>query len=125
MGDRFSKARIMYVCDYLKGGLIILATVLMLLFSEPRAHLTVLFVLGIAGNAVSGIFTPAANSLFPHILKEEQLQQANSYFTIKSSLEERMGDPHQRRTGHRPGHPGADCQIRPHRAKRAPCLRKK
>ena len=87
LGDRFSKARIMYVCDYLKGGLIILATVLMLLFSEPRAHLTVLFVLGIAGNAVSGIFTPAANSLFPHILKEEQLQQANSYFTIKSSLE--------------------------------------
>ena len=34
LGDRFNKAKIMYVCDYLKGGIIILATVLMLLFRE-------------------------------------------------------------------------------------------
>ena len=91
LGDRFSKAKIMYVCDYLKGGLIILATALMLIFRAPEAHMAILFVLGMAGNAVSGIFTPAANSLFPHILKEDQLQQANSYFTMKSSLESILG----------------------------------
>ncbi len=90
-GDRFHKAKIMYVCDYLKGGIIILSTALMLVFREADAHIAILFVLGIVGNAVSGIFTPASNSLFPHIVKEEQLQQANSYFAMKSSLEGILG----------------------------------
>ena len=56
MGDRFNKARIMYVCDYLKGGMIILATVLMLLFREPDAHIVILFVLGIIGLYVGKTF---------------------------------------------------------------------
>lgn len=91
MGDRFNKARIMYVCDYLKGSMIILATVLMILFREPDAHIAILFVLGIIGNAVSGVFNPAAGALLPRIVEENRLQQANSYFTIKSSLESILG----------------------------------
>ena len=39
MGDRISKAKIMYVCDYLTGGMILLATVLMLLFQGAQAQL--------------------------------------------------------------------------------------
>ena len=91
LGDRKSKAKIMYVCDFMKGGVIILATVLMLVFSEPNAHIVILFVLGIFGNAVSGIFNPAAGALFPSIVEESQLQQANSYFTMKSSMESILG----------------------------------
>ena len=91
MGDRFNKAKIMYVCDYLKGGMIILATVLMLLFREPDAHIVILFVLGIIGNAVSGVFNPTSGALIPRIVEEDKLQQANSYFTIKSSLESILG----------------------------------
>lgn len=91
MGDRFNKARIMYVCDYLKGSTIILATVLMLVFRQPDAHLVILFILGIIGNAVSGVFNPASGALLPHIVAEDKLQQANSYFTIKSSLESILG----------------------------------
>ena len=91
LGDRFNKAKIMYICDYLKGGLIILSTALMLVFREPKAHIVILFVLGILGNAVSGVFTPASHSLFPHIVEEEKLQQANAYFTMKSSLESILG----------------------------------
>lgn len=91
LGDRVNKAKIMYLCDYAKGGLIILATALMLLFRDPAAQLVILFVLGILGNAVSGIFTPAAGALFPHIVEEEKLQQANAYFTMKSSLESILG----------------------------------
>ena len=91
LGDRFDKAKIMYLCDYGKGGMIILATGLMLLFPNPSAHIVILFSLGILGNAVSGIFNPAAGALFPHIVKEEQLQQANAYFSIKSSAESILG----------------------------------
>ena len=91
LGDRFNKAKIMYVCDYLKGATIILATVLMLLFREADAHIAILFALGILGNIISGIFTPASGALIPHIVEGEKLQQANSWFTIKSSLEGILG----------------------------------
>ena len=91
LGDRFNKAKIMYVCDYLKGGTIILATGLMLAFREPDAHIAILFALGIVGNVISGIFTPAAGSMIPHIVEESMLQQANAWFTIKSSLEGILG----------------------------------
>lgn len=91
LGDRFSKAKIMYVCDFCKGGTIILATVLMLIFRDADAHIVILFVLGIIGNIISGIFNPASGALLPHIVEADQLQQGNSYFTIKSSTESILG----------------------------------
>ena len=91
MGDRINKAKIMYVCDYVKGGLILSATVLLLVFRAPEAQLAILFVLGILGNMVSGIFNPAAGAIFPHIVREDQLQQANSYIAMKSSTENILG----------------------------------
>ena len=91
LGDRFNKAKIMYLCDYAKGGTIILATACMLLFREAEAHIIILFALGILGNIISGIFTPAAGALLPHIVAEDRLQQANAYFTIKNSLEGILG----------------------------------
>ncbi len=91
IGDRKSKAKIMYVCDYLKGGMIMAATVLMLVFREAGAQLVILFALGILGSIVSGIFNPSAAAIFPHIVREDQLQQANSYYTMKSSAEGILG----------------------------------
>ena len=91
LGDRFNKAKIMVICDFIKGGMILLATALMLLFRELNAHIAILFVLGILGNAVSGVFSPAAGALFPHIVEAEKLQQANAYFTMKSSFESILG----------------------------------
>ena len=86
LGDRFNKAKIMVVCDYIRGGGILLATALMLIFPSPDAHIVILFIIGIAGNAVGGIISPAAGAIFPHIVEEDQLQQANAYFSMKSSL---------------------------------------
>lgn len=91
LGDRRNKARIMYVCDYLKGGLILAAAGLMLLFRDSQSHLIILFCMGIAENAIGGIFSPAAEALIPHIVPEDRLQQANSYMTMKSSFESIFG----------------------------------
>lgn len=91
LGDRYNKAKIMFVCDYLKGGLILLATLLMLLFPGNAAHIAILFAVGILGNAVSGVFSPAANALPPHIVAEDRLQQANAYFSVRSSLQSIFG----------------------------------
>ena len=90
-GDRFNKAKIMFTCDYMKGALIIAATVLIILFRSNMAHLIILFAIGIVGNGVSGIFNPASGALLPHIVPEDKLQQANSYFAIKSSAEGILG----------------------------------
>ena len=91
MGDRFNKAKIMFLCDYAKGGLILLAVLLMLLFPSNRAHIVILFVIGILGSAVSGIFSPASSALLPHIVAEDQLQQGNAYYTMRSSLQSILG----------------------------------
>ncbi len=91
LGDRINKAKIMYVCDFCKGGTIILATILMLLFPASDAHIVILFALGIAGNIISGIFNPAAGALLPLIVEPDQLQQGNSYFTIKGAVEGILG----------------------------------
>ena len=86
LGDRYNKARIMFICDYMKGGLILLATLFLALFPAQSAHIVILFAVGILGNAVSGVFDPAAGALLPSIVEEESLQQANAYFSVKSSL---------------------------------------
>ena len=91
LGDRINKATIMFICDYIKGGLIILTNVLMLLFRSLGVHIALLFFVSITGSAVSGIFSPAAGSLLPHIVEEDQLQQGNSYFSIKNSLQGIIG----------------------------------
>lgn len=91
LGDRSNKAKIMFVCDYIKGSMILLATLLMLSFPEKSAHILILFAVGMAGNAVSGIFNPASTALLPYIVEERQLQQANAYFSIKSALQSILG----------------------------------
>ena len=91
LGDRWNKAKIMSVCDYVKGGLILLATLGMWAFPEKRVHVLILFAAGMAGNAVSGLFSPASTALLPQIVKEAQLQQANAWFSVKSALQSILG----------------------------------
>ena len=91
LGDRYNKARIMFLCDYAKGGMILLSGLLMLLFRTDSAHLAILFAVGFLANMVSGIFNPAAGALLPHIVAEERLHQANAYFSVKSSLQSIFG----------------------------------
>ena len=91
LGDRFHKAKIMYLCDYLKGSLILLATLLMFMLPASRAHVTILFFAGIAGGIIAGLFTPSSAALLPHIVEEEQLQQANSYYSAKNALQSIFG----------------------------------
>ena len=91
LGDRFSKASIMFICDYLKGGLILLAMAGILAFPAPQTQMAVLFAAGIIGNVISGIFSPSAGAILPHIVEEDRLQQANAYFSAKSSLQSVTG----------------------------------
>lgn len=51
----------------------------------------ILFVSGILGNIISGIFSPAAGALLPYIVRDDQLQKANAFFSVKNSLQSIFG----------------------------------
>ena len=88
ISDRFHKGKIMYICDYLKGGVIIGFTLLlMFVFKDATAQVVVLFILAVITNIIAAIFAPAAASLMPHIVPGQSIQQAQSYYSaMQSSL---------------------------------------
>ena len=86
ISDRFHKGKIMYICDYLKGIVIIGFTLLlMLVFQDNTAKVVILFIIAIISNVIAAIFSPAASSLLPLIVPEESIQQGTSYSSMMQS----------------------------------------
>ena len=92
VADRFNKAKIMYMCDYLKGGIIIGFTfLLMFAIKSTEWKVAALFIVTVLLNAIAGIFSPASSALLPQIVEEHQFQQAQSYFSILNSFQSIIG----------------------------------
>ena len=92
ISDRFNKAKIMYICDYLKGATIIaMALLLMFVIRSATGQLVLLFVTAVILNVIAGIFTPASNALLPQIVDKESFQQAQSYFSMLNSFQSIIG----------------------------------
>ncbi len=86
ISDRFHKGKIMYLCDYAKGALIIGLTLLtMFVFKSNDAKVAILFAITILGNFIGAIFSPASASLLPRIIPQESLQQGQSYYSVMQS----------------------------------------
>ena len=82
----------MYICDYLKGGVIIGFTLLlMFVIRSTTGQVIALFVVAVLSNALAGIFTPASAALLPQIVEEESFQQAQAYFSILNSFQSIVG----------------------------------
>lgn len=92
VADRFNKAKIMYICDYIKGGIIIGFTFLLMFVIKSTAwQVASLFIVTVLLNAIAGLFTPASSALLPQIVEEHQFQQAQSYFSILNSFQSIIG----------------------------------
>lgn len=92
VADRFNKAKIMYICDYLKGGIIIGFTfLLMFVIKSTEWKVAALFIVTVLLNAIAGLFNPASSALLPQIVEENQFQQAQSYFSILNSFQSIVG----------------------------------
>ena len=86
ISDRFHKGKIMYICDYLKGLVILSFTLLMMfLFKDANIKVIILFIIAVLSNIIAAIFSPASASLLPHIVPEKSLQQAQSYYSVMQS----------------------------------------
>ena len=92
VADRFNKAKIMYICDYLKGAIIIGFTfLLMFAIKSTEWKVASLFIVTVLLNAIAGLFSPASSALLPQIVEEHQFQQAQSYFSILNSFQSIVG----------------------------------
>lgn len=89
--DRFNKAKIMYLCDYTKGALILASAILIYCFDNVTLKIVILFVLGFASNVIAAVFSPASSALLPFIVEEDKLQQANSLFSVLTSFQSIVG----------------------------------
>lgn len=86
ISDRFHKGKIMYICDYAKGGMLVAFTLLlMFVIQDANAKVAVLFAISVIANIIAAIFSPAAASLLPCIVPNKSLQQAQSYYSIMQS----------------------------------------
>ena len=86
ISDRFHKGKIMFICDYLKGGVLIGFTLLLMFaVNDANAKVALLFVIAVLGNIIAAIFSPAASSLLPHIVPEKSYQQGQSYYSLMQS----------------------------------------
>lgn len=86
ISDRFHKGKIMFICDYAKGGMLIgLTLLLMLVIKDANAKVAILFVIAVISNVIAAIFSPAASSLLPHIVPERSFQQGQSYYSLMQS----------------------------------------
>ena len=86
ISDRFHKGKIMFLCDYIKGGMLIALTLLlMLVIKDANAKVAILFVIAVISNIIAAIFSPAASSLLPHIVPEQSFQQGQSYYSLMQS----------------------------------------
>lgn len=92
ISDRFNKAKIMVICDYLKGAIIIGFTfLLMFVIKSVTGQVVALFIVSVLLNAIAGIFNPASAALLPQIVDEDSFQQAQSYFSILNSFQSIFG----------------------------------
>lgn len=92
LSDKFNNAKIMYICDFIKGILIIFSSIAILISEKDvTVSLVMLFFMGIVSNLIAAVFSPASVSIMPKILQKEQLQQANSYISVLNYLQGIIG----------------------------------
>lgn len=92
ISDRYDKAKIMYICDYIKDFIIIGFTLLFMFVIESNSYKVIsLFIITIVLNAIAGVFSPVSNAIIPEIVEEDSFQQAQSYFSILNSFQSIIG----------------------------------
>lgn len=94
LADRWNKVKIIFGSDYIKGFLFIISAIILIFLIKDEnvnLQLVILFIGGFVSNMIGAIFSPASTALIPSIVERNQLQQANSYFSILKSFEGILG----------------------------------
>ena len=76
--DRLDKVKVVWMTDYIRGIAVVIAGLVIFSGVSLTITLIVLFATTIILGINGALFNPAASSLPPHILEENQLQQSSS-----------------------------------------------
>lgn len=92
LADRMDKVKLIWGMDFVRGAVILAAGLLMLRFrGSVGVQLAVLFTVNVICNTAGAIFGPASGSIIRFLVKDDQTQQAMSYFTAAQSIESIAG----------------------------------
>jgi MFS family permease len=76
--DRLDRVKVVYMTDFINGITVLGGGVVILLGLSNEAIIITLFVMTVILGINGSLFNPAASSLPPHILEQDQLQQSSS-----------------------------------------------
>lgn len=91
IGDRYSKSRVMMLCDIVRGALVLITALVTVTAGSKAVQMAAFFAVGVIGSVAAGIFSPAQSALLPYIVDDDRIQQASSYTTVRTSLTSILG----------------------------------
>jgi len=91
LADRWNKAKIMYVTDFIRGVTILGAGAVVFLVESNAFKLVALFVMEFILAANATIFMPASRSLLRFIVSDEELQPSASYLQMSDNFQAIIG----------------------------------
>ncbi|HAQ56428.1 MAG TPA: hypothetical protein DCR44_03365 [Acholeplasmatales bacterium] len=91
LADRWNKAKIMYVTDFIRGLTILAVGAIVFLVESNVFKLIALFVMEFVLAANAAIFMPAARSLLRFIVSDEELQPGASYLQMSDNFQAIIG----------------------------------
>ncbi len=91
LADRWNKAKIMYVTDFIRGVTILAAGAVVFLVESNAFKLVALFVMEFILSANAAIFMPASRTLLRFIVSDEELQPGASYLQMSDNFQAIIG----------------------------------
>lgn len=89
--DKLNRIRIIYITDYIRGGLFFLTLYVLTLGLSPEAVMVFLLVVTALSSLNQAFFGPATSAALPEIVGEDMLQAANGADSIIGSTQTILG----------------------------------
>ncbi len=91
IADRLNKVRIMYLTDYIRGAVVLIAGYLIFQDLTVTQTVVLLYATSIILAINGAFFGPASSSLVPSVVTEEEFQSANSSMSMVGSIQGIVG----------------------------------
>jgi MFS family permease len=89
--DRVNKVRMLYLTDYIRGFVVLIAGLLLFTMNTESYLLVILFTVTIILAINNAFFFPSANALLPEVITDEALNQGNAFFSLINSIQTIIG----------------------------------
>ncbi len=91
LADRFNKAKIMYLTDFVRGITICLVGVILIFNPGNVLKIVILFLMNVILSTNGALFSPASTSLLRFIVTDAELQPAASYLSVSNNFQAIIG----------------------------------